>query len=202
MKQLGSYMAGPGKVWVVKTGKDVATMDLSIASDVVISEAAVGTSTPSAVVQEIADCTDVVIGKGDIMAKRTPGSGSVRAGSVTTGTRKVLVAGGSPKSNMFAALSDVGEGGAGKVVGDAVSNEVSSSSLSPIHCNMNGGAPPVSEISMAAQDSYEFLPNDLGVGMTDPDAVMMALDSVGLSKLKGRSKALGVRKGGKKPKKR
>ncbi|KAG5557275.1 hypothetical protein RHGRI_007517 [Rhododendron griersonianum] len=193
-------MAGPGKVWVVKTGKDVATMDLSIASDVVISEAAVGTSTPSAVVQEIVDCTDVVIGKGDIMAKRTPGSGSVRASSVMTGTRKVLVVGGSPKSNMFAALSDGGVCG-GKVAGDVVSNEVSSSSLSPIHCNMKWGAPPVSEISMAAQDSYEFLPNDLGVGMTDPDAVMMALDSVGLSKLKGRSKALGVRKGGKKPKK-
>ncbi|KAG5525114.1 hypothetical protein RHGRI_031705 [Rhododendron griersonianum] len=85
----------------------------------------------------------------------------------------------------------------GKVAGDAVS----SSSLSPTHCNMKGGAPPVSEISMAAQDSYEFLPNDLGVGMTDPDAVMMALDSVGLSKPKGCSKAPGVGKGGKKPKK-
>lgn len=38
--------------------------------------------------------------------------------------------------------------------------------------------------------------------MTDPDAVMMALDSVGLCKLKGGSKAPEAGKGGKKPKRR
>lgn len=41
-------------------------------------------------------------------------------------------------------------GGWGVVAGDSVSDEIISSSLSPFHCNMKGGAPPVSEISMAA----------------------------------------------------